>query len=166
MKSPKIGDTFKLPKAQWPDEQVVLQEVAKRIRAAAGHQGPAAGPVEHSIPAELVKCVANVATQAWKARLRMTDPTSGQVPEEMKRIYRHIESILDSLHEVGLKIGDHTGEAFDYGLPLKVVAAQAKPGATQERVIETIKPTIYWQDRLIQMGEVVIATPPTPDSPA
>jgi len=30
-------------------------------------------------------------------------------------------------------------------------------------VIETIKPTIYWQKQNIQMGEVVIATPASPN---
>jgi len=49
--------------------------------------------------------------------------------------------------------------AFDYGLPLKVVTTQPTPGITKESVIETIKPTIYWQKQIIQMGEVVIATP-------
>ena len=57
------------------------------------------------------------------------------------------------------RIKDHTGEIFDYGLPLNVVTTQPSPGITKERVLETLKPTIYWQEQMIQMGEVVIATP-------
>jgi hypothetical protein len=44
-------------------------------------------------------------------------------------------------------------------LPLKVVTSQPAPGIARETVIETIKPTIYWQQQIIQTGEVVIATP-------
>jgi hypothetical protein len=56
-------------------------------------------------------------------------------------------------------VKDHTGDVFDYGMPLKVVTTQPSPGINKERVTETIKPTIYWQNKIIQMGEVVIATP-------
>jgi hypothetical protein len=81
------------------------------------------------------------------------------VREDMKRVYRHIEAMFESFQEMGLEIKDHTGEIFDYGLPLKVVTTQPTKGIAQERVIETLKPTIYWQKQIIQMGEVVIATP-------
>lgn len=60
---------------------------------------------------------------------------------------------------MGLEVKDHTGDAFDYGLPLKVVTTQPTPGITREMVVETIKPTIYWERQIIQAGEVVIATP-------
>jgi molecular chaperone GrpE (heat shock protein) len=103
--------------------------------------------------------MASIATNAWKAKSKMVDAKSGEALEEMKRVYRHIEAILESFQEMGLEIKDHTDDAFDYGLPLKVVTTQPTPGITKERVIETIKPTIYWQNRIIQMGEVVIATP-------
>src|SRR5260370_33600158 len=105
----------------------------------------------------------NVATNIWKARVKMLVAASGEVREEMKRVYRHVEAALEGMLEMGLEVKDHTGDAFDYGLPLKVITAQPTPGITRESVIETIKPTIYWQQRLIQIGEVVIATPATPN---
>ena len=45
-----------------------------------------------------------------------------------------------------MEVKDRTGEAFDYGLPEKVVTAQPQPGLTREIIIETIRPTIYWND--------------------
>ena len=51
---------------------------------------------------------------------------------------------------MGLEIKDHTGDAFDYGLPLKVVTSQPTLGLTKESVLETIKPTIYWLLRPIK----------------
>ena len=113
-----------------------------------------------------MKTLAAIATNAWKAKAKMLDSASGEVREDMKRVYRHVESILESLHEMGIEIKDHTNEAFDYGLPLKVVTTQPTPGITKEKVIETIKPTVYWQKQIIQMGEVVVATPvPSQEKP-
>jgi hypothetical protein len=89
----------------------------------------------------------------------MVSSDSGEVREEMKRAYRHVEGILESLHEMGIELKDHTGDSFDYGMPLKVVTTEPTQGITKERVTETIKPTVFWQKKIIQMGEVVIATP-------
>lgn len=107
----------------------------------------------------MLKGMAAVATNAWKAKSKMMEETSGEVRDEMKRVYRHVEGILEALREMGVEIKDHTGDAFDYGLPLKVVTTQPTTGLTKEKIIETIKPTVYWQKHIIQMGEVVIATP-------
>ncbi|MEY2484269.1 MAG: hypothetical protein QOK24_2797, partial [Verrucomicrobiota bacterium] len=105
------------------------------------------GEVRHLVPTNVVKGIAEIATNVWKAKAKMVDSSSGEVRDEMKRVYRHIESILESLHEMGLEVKDHTGDAFDYGLPLKVVATQPTQGIIRESVIETIKPTIYWQQQ-------------------
>ncbi len=115
--------------------------------------------VRFSIPTNVVKGMADIATEVWKAKAKMLDGASGDVRSEMKRVYRHIESVLATLQEMGLEVKDHTGDAFDYGLPLKVITTQPTQGITRESVFETIKPTIYWQQQIIQMGEVVIATP-------
>jgi hypothetical protein len=112
--------------------------------------------------AQVAKGLASIATNAWKVKTKMLDNNSGAVREDMKRVYRHVESILESLQEMGVEIKDHTDDAFDYGLPLKVITTQPMPGITKEKVIETIKPTVFWQKQIIQMGEVVVATPQSP----
>lgn len=124
---------------------------------------PESGGKRYSIPGKVLKGMADIATNAWKAKGKMLD-ASGEVREEMKRVYRHIEGVLESLREMGLEVKDHTGDVFDYGLPLKVVTTQPTPGITREMVVETIKPTIYWERQMIQAGEVVIATPASLES--
>lgn len=110
-------------------------------------------------PADIINALASIATNAWKAQNRLVDPKTGEPHEETKRIHRHIESILDSLGQIQVQVKDHTGEVFDYGLPLTVVTTQPTRGIDRERVIETIKPTVYWKQQMIQAGEVVIVTP-------
>ena len=154
----KHPDEFKIPPGEFPDGSRVIETVV-RIHQAMLAESKGGGEVRHAVPANVVKGMADIATNIWKAKMKMLDGASGEVRDEMKRVYRNIESVLESLDEMGLELKDHTGDAFDYGLPLKVITTQPTQGITRENVIETIKPTIYWQQQIIQMGEVVIATP-------
>ncbi|MEI9898153.1 MAG: hypothetical protein WDN28_30930 [Chthoniobacter sp.] len=153
-----MPEDFDIPTPQWPDEQKVVDAVTTRIRTMLNNKDGGV-EVRHAVPANVIKGMADIATNIWKARTKMLDGASGEVRDEMKRVYRHIEGVLETLHEMGLEVKDHTGDAFDYGLPLKVITTQPTQGITRESVVETIKPTIYWQQQIIQMGEVVIATP-------
>jgi hypothetical protein len=103
-------------------------------------------------------CLAALATQAWRLHQKMT-LSDGSVREDATRLVRHVDSMYEIFLRLGLEIKDHTGDDFDYGLPVKVISAQPSPGISRERVIETLRPTIYWQTVIIQTGEVVIATP-------
>ena len=105
--------------------------------------------------------LAEIATQAWKASLKLGKDNQ----EDPARLMRHIEAILDRFKEMGFEIKDYTGKTFDYGMPVKVVTSEKKPGITKERVQETLKPTIYWNNKIIQKGEVIINTPETETKP-
>lgn len=157
LKKAKLANPFTIPNAQWPEQKEILETVSLVMTAK-----PAPARQNRADAQEIdahAKALASIATNAWKARCKMVDDQSGEPREEMKRVYRHIEGIFDTFRELGLEVKDHTGDVFDYGLPLKVVTTQPTAGITKERVTETIKPTVYWQNRIIQMGEVVIATP-------
>jgi hypothetical protein len=154
-----MPDDFKIPTPQWPDEKRLIDAFKTQINSILSSKGDGTSVVRYAVPENIVMNIADVATNAWRVKIKMTDKASGDVREDMKRIYRHIEAMFESFQEMGLEIKDHTGELFDYGLPLKVITSQATKGITQERVIETLKPSIYWQQQMIQMGEVVIATP-------
>lgn len=153
-----MPEEFNIPAPQWPDRQKLIDEVTTRIKAMLTTKDEGMGD-RHAVPAYVVKGMADIATNAWRAKKKMVEPISGEVREEMTRVYRDIKGIFESLQDIGLKVKDHTGDAFDYGLPLKVITTEPKQGITRESVSETIKPTIFWQDQIIQMGEVVIATP-------
>jgi hypothetical protein len=139
----------------------LADEFNTQIREILEEQKAMGNADRHIIPLAVMTAIA---TNVWKAKSKMLDTVSGEVREEMKRVYRHVEAALDNLREIGLEVKDHTGDAFDYGQSLKVISTQPTQGITRETVIETIKPTIYWQQQLVQTGEVVIATPTEPDS--
>lgn len=106
----------------------------------------------------------SIATNAWRAKTKMADAVTGEIREEMKRIGRHVEAIYRNLGELSIVIRDHTGEAYDEGQPMKVVATKPTAGLDKKRVSETLLPSIFWNDRLIQNGEIEIAVPITEGS--
>lgn len=107
--------------------------------------------------------VSELATSLWRIRDRMIDRETGTPAEGNRRTFRHLQSAWDILAQVGVRILDHTNEIVPEGgiYSLKVVAYEPTSGLLRETVIETIKPTIYFQDRMIQMGEVIVGTPVT-----
>jgi hypothetical protein len=103
----------------------------------------------------------DLCTGLWRLRRRMIDPGTDRPLEEMRKPFRHLESVWDTLADAGVDIRDHTNEPVpEYGsVGLDVLAYQPMPGISRERVIETVKPSIYVGERLVQMGQVIIGTP-------
>jgi hypothetical protein len=105
------------------------------------------------------KVVATVATALWRMRNKMVTPGSDRPPPELRAPFRHLESAWDALTDAGIEVQSHDGLASDPGLALSVVAYQPTAGLDCDRVIETIRPSVYLHGRPIQHGEVVVGTP-------
>lgn len=119
-----------------------------------------APPVEEvAIPMPIAKALVTIANHAWKAASRSSNPDSSESASDLKRVQRSLAGIMDALKDIGIEVRSHTGDTFDYGLPLKVITAQPTPGIEKEVVIETLRPTLFWNNNIVQMGEVIIATP-------
>ncbi len=110
--------------------------------------------------------IADISTGLWRLKQKMVKPGTNQPLEEMQRAYRHLESVWDALTQAGAEIMDYTNNPFDAGMSLKVIAYQPVPGLERERVIETIKPTVYFRGKQIQMGEVIVGRPEKGETPS
>jgi hypothetical protein len=136
--------------------QKELLEISKLLEKLGEETGGEPSPTDW---AEKLKFLADVATGVWRLRKRMCQPGSDRPREELRREFSHLQSVWDALKQNGFLIQEHTDKKFDTGQSLKVVAFQPTPGLTYEKVIDTIKPSIYYQDRRIQMGEIIVGTP-------
>lgn len=150
----KAGAAAMFGKPQSPSGEVPPKEGA---RSGSGVDS-ADAPTQESSRISVHDLV-DIATQAWRARIKMLDAATGEIRDDMIRVNRHVESILGSLRTMGFELKDHTGDGFDYGQPLKVVGTQPEKGLQRETVLETLKPTIYWKGQIVQQGEVVVGTP-------
>lgn len=183
VRKPNLANPIILPNAEWPGEKQMLETVALVMTAEPRRKEQA--PAEAGVPSDYLTAVVSIANNFWRAKKRMLDATSGEVREDMKRIYRDVEAIRRSLVGVGIlirfhrdddfdegepkvriMIRDHTGDAYDEGQPMKVVASKPTPGLDKKRVSETLLPSIFWNNRLVQNGEIEIATPSDPNTPA
>ena len=160
-----MSDEFKIPPAEFPDGNAVVEKLLRIQEAMLAEGGGDGGTTRLAIPPNVIKAMADIATNAWRAKEKMTDAATGEVKEDMKRAHRHIEAIYRNLAEVDIEIRDHTGDVYDEGQPMKVIASKPKPDLDRKRVSETLLPTVFWQNRLIQNGEIEIATPLTPTQP-
>lgn len=105
--------------------------------------------------------MADVATSIWRLRGKLAESPV----EPPRAVVRHLESAWDALAEAGVQIQDHLNTPFDSGLALTVVAFQPTPGLSREQVVETVRPSVYLHDRVVQRGEVIVGTPAPSDQP-
>jgi hypothetical protein len=106
---------------------------------------------------DLLPLTKDVITTIWRLQRRLT--TAGESPDVISRALRDLQSISDSLRQAGFETKDQTGGKYDTGMALKVIAFQPIPGLSQEQIIETIKPTIYYDGKIAQIGEVIVGVP-------
>lgn len=150
---------LRISMAPWPQG---WEEALKE--AVAGTAAPPAAPSGPEQPASSAGApdpgwLADLGTGLWRLRQRMLEPGTERPLEEMRRAFRHVESLMDVAGGIGLEIQNHTGAAYHSGMRLQVLAFQPTPGVHREKVGETVKPTIYLNGTMIQMGEVIVATP-------
>ncbi len=105
----------------------------------------------------LIKITSEIGTTIWRLQRRLA--AIKETSDPIKRISRDVESVWDALAQGGVEIKDHNGEKYDGGMALNVIAFQPTLGITKEQIVETIKPTIYYKNKLVQMGQVIIGVP-------
>src|SRR5438874_1288629 len=92
----------------------------------------------------LRQLLAAVGTGVWRLRQRMVESGTAVPKEQFRREFRDLEALWDVLAQVGVRIQDHTGERIAAGHAIEVLQRQPTEGATEVRVSETIKPSIYY----------------------
>ena len=159
--APKIArptDAFTIPDAAWPSEEIVTEILLSLVTNRPGAE-PARVTPSTEAKTDYFRVMAAVANNTWRARNEIIDPRTGQVREDMQAIGRHIEAIFQSLAEFGIVVHDHNGQPYEEGQPLNVVETISTPGLDQKVILETVLPSIFWNNRLIQNGEVKISNP-------
>ncbi len=101
------------------------------------------------------RALAELATAVWRLHRKVPDGP----------LHRHVLGVGDALAAMGVETRDYDGLAFVDGLQLRVLAFQPVPGLADERVLETVRPTVALGGKPIRMGEVIVGIPETPPEP-
>ena len=159
MKSPEKLD---LPTITLPSAAELASEVSKLLSC-----NPEPGrSSEESLSAEIIlrKALISNVNQIWRISTAVIDPETKEIkeelrPQEIRKIAKAIESLMEAFGGLGIRVIDRLGEPFNAGLPDQVVTEEPREGITREQIIRTIRPTIVWNDTMVQRGEVDIAVP-------
>lgn len=146
-----VAPEFRIPGPDWFIAS--LEDVREAIGGAAeagGHTGAARQDRE---------LISRVAVAVWRARRKLALPGGQALARELDRL---VQSAWDALVQGGVEVRDHTGEDVSGGESFRVLAYEPAPGLRREQVIETVRPTVYYQGSLIQEGQVIVGTPSGP----
>ena len=108
---------------------------------------------------DLLDLFAGIATNLWKIKNRKDIKDCSSISGDLRKAFRHYETAWDLLANEGFEIRDHINKKYVAGMALKVIAFQPSSSVHIEMISETIKPSIFYNDKLIQMGEVIVKTP-------
>ena len=86
--------------------------------------------------------------------------TIKDLAKPIKFIAKQCTSILDTLNKNGFEIKDHTNTKYHDTMALKVLVFETVEGIEESIITETIKPSIYYNNKLILNGEVIVSNPP------
>ena len=82
-----------------------------------------------------------LATGVWRLRgkLAANEPDDTENSAKLLRsLMRQVNSMADALREAGVHVQDHTGEPFDAGQSVDMVAYAVSDAVGRETVVETI----------------------------
>ena len=112
-----------------------------------------------------IRTLADLGTNLWRARQRLLRSLDkGSQATEFKKTLRPIESALENIENIGIRIMDFTGQPYIQGMALNIVSSQPNSSLKADRICEMLKPTIYFREQFIQAGDAIIEGPPS--SPA
>jgi hypothetical protein len=152
----KYPRDFRIGPPVWPqDTREALDEIVRLIQSLSQTAG------ESSQPQDMERFVAEVGTGIWRARKKLAELGMKETSKELRFAVYAVESTWDVLKEDGVEIQDHTGEFITGGEALKILSFETSAEVLREQVTETIKPTIYYKNRMVQPGEVVVGKPLT-----
>lgn len=110
---------------------------------------------------QLLKTLVRVATAVWRAKAKLDEEPQTALPHALRNLPRHVRAAWDALAAGQVQIDDPTGRRYVPGMAVNVLTFQPMDGIGSEVVHETIKPSVYYGDRLIQRADVIVGRPST-----
>lgn len=106
-----------------------------------------------------LKTLAAVATAIWRAKSKLDAEAEATLPDELRNLPRHIQAAWDALKAGQIQVDDPTGRQYVPGMAVNTLTIQPLDGITCEVIHETIKPSVYFNDALIQRADVILGRP-------
>jgi hypothetical protein len=107
---------------------------------------------------KVLHTLVTISTALWRIKTKLDNETINGLPQQLRHLPRHIQAAWDALSSGAIEIKDPTGKPYVPGMAVNVIAFQPTEGVTFKFILETIKPSIFYRDRLIQRADVIVAS--------
>ncbi|NUO19894.1 hypothetical protein HUU59_10630 [bacterium] len=107
---------------------------------------------------QLVQSIVVVATALWRIQTAINRSNSAADDLTIK-IARHVDVAIESLKNAKVELRAYTDEPYTSGMAVNILAIQPTADVTQDTVGETVKPTIYFRDYIVQRADVIVFRP-------
>jgi len=78
----------------------------------------------------------------------------------VKNLTKKYDRTLKILKKNGFQIVEFDGKKFNEGMSVKVLAYDTRDDVEEDTIIETVKPTIFFNDKEYLKGEVIVSKRP------
>jgi rubrerythrin len=105
--------------------------------------------------------ITDLCTKLWRVDKQLAEVARQIEAPELQRLLRRFAELKDVLHAEHIEWHDYSGQQYDPGLAPRVLTLQPTAGLAegQESILETVKPTVYRQGKLLAPGEVIVGIP-------
>jgi hypothetical protein len=107
----------------------------------------------------LLRTIAAVATAVWRAKNKLDAEIDTVLPLELRNLPRYIHAAWYALEAGKIQVDDPKGRRYVPGMAVNTLTIQPLDNISCEEIYETIKPSVYFNDILIQRADVIIAKP-------
>lgn len=116
---------------------------------------------EHKNAFDANELVSSLAIEIWRLEKRLdkvrdliikdTDQNSYSVIDQMQRV-------KDIFKKQEIEVHDHNGESYNDGMSIKALHIEEtdKLPSGELKVLETVKPSVYFKGQVISHGEVIV----------
>jgi hypothetical protein len=94
----------------------------------------------------------------WRMEQRI-NRMAGTLPKEQKEILENsLQKIKRYLNKNDIEIVDHTGQKYNEGLNLEILAVEKDEGIKNTIIKETKEPTILHKGQVVHIGKVIVVS--------
>jgi hypothetical protein len=108
-----------------------------------------------------IKRLINLAINLWRLERSISRLDLDPEQSASKRLLRHLNASKADLAEIGFTYEDLDGKRVpstgDYAL--KIIEFIQKEPLEHDTVLETIKPSVFYQGKMVSPGEVIVGIP-------
>ncbi len=110
-------------------------------------------------PSRRTSQIASAATALWRLRKKLQEAENAVLPKELRHLPRHVMAAWDAMESCDIRVQDHTNQGYDPGMAVSVLTFQPEKGAFKPRILETLRPTVFFENTIIQRADVIVAVP-------